>query len=1338
MGDLRPEDIDALMGNTPRPVTNGFTAPPVPPPASLTPDTIDTMMSGTVTPEQVQLKPLAPTYDYSQDAWARTQQAFELLAKERAQGYDHIQDSLKGTAVLFGHASYDQVQKERQVKLNAESMMHVQDRAGRYIPWMVELADPVGEALAYLEISTAAGATGAATGTAIGATMGAPLGVGGAAAGAAFGASIGTNAAIWEANMAIDAGSIYLHLRDLGAEHDLARNIAIVSAPVTALTALVNVNLTGAVAREAFKKAFVKHFANKNLINPGLAKFLSNAGVTGVLAASNQTVRLLGQDIAANFDHEIPRPEEWVQQIGQAFVAGAFTGGSINTAIAGVSHGVGKLGAGLRAVYEAIGREAAKALPDLELSVVPPTSPVSKQIVHQVELVLGEEATLPQFAQVGQARKWIEGLIKEFGEDEARKIIEEMTRKTPAQRRVLMGRVVEDVFQDEPPPAQPKATGGRLNEHERMIERQQSQTQPERARARAGEEKLKATADAAEKEAAKLAGFVDVDVWQRVMSNVVNPKNLPTFASKQQAQAWLDALVREHGMKEAQRIVRQLVSHAKGAGSAQSVAFVKQATRSLPVGKIAKTAVRSVAEKAARIAKAEVELHSAEKRLNDPTVTGKAHAVARNDKYNALVTIADTAIAGDTAAQLEHPTTRLKRISNPMVVNMRNFGSTFHPYKARAEQMFQLSKDAEELARNFDLTPARRKYDEMNQLFTKMFSDSMQKALGKKPFEVQKILVKSQKDKVKFDYRQLENKTFEGKQRPSNTTVTWEGSVSEFVDLYLKIHDPDAKNGLVTGNGFSIDKPLSKDMLTMWNQVHSLMKRNPEWQKLADGYSDFYKKRRLPVEAFILKQTGQILHLEDTYGGLIKRSDTANLDLDPTVDHNGTNLASWIAQTFNRNVTGTLKARKPESKLPILQSDALENVLSTNRQIANKIAFTDIAAIHGKLYENGHIQRRIDSVFGKQDILRIQKEHLRDVTYRVPKAEGEFTKFGLKLVRGFYPVALGGDAFQYVKQMWGSFSAIAYSDPMTYVRAQIEYTKNSTIWDARYSRSPEVQARYGGNFRKTVTGISDVMAITEKSHALEDFYSAPVQLGDRASIPRVGLPIYIHAREKLGMNDLDAFNHSLEGIELTTSTFRPEYLSQWSRDPASKVLSAFLTQPILMSSRMISKAQAFANHGFDKSAAGDKARGQFHDAILGAKLGALAYGSTTAAVNIALSGGDDVDDQMASVLNTAILEPAVPVWTDLAHMALTSSENLILNTKQNVWELKRIDQDVLNDTIRMGTTVGEMFVTPEKQVDLVGLMADYTGSIVNVMNPLVKLPSKPFRAAEKALKESEE
>lgn len=1301
---------------------------------------------------QVPKMDFSPTFETYSGLWDATQNTIERLSKARLQGYDTIGLSLKGYGVLRGLVSYETVLQDQQKQLKQQELQKNEDQSKKYLPLTVEAMAPIAEAIPYVETTMAELFTGGAIGGAAGSVI---PGVGNAA-----GAVVGSQGMVWATNAAIDTGDIYLKLREAGADHQLASNIARPAGALTGATGMLDANILTGAARVAFQKEFVKHLA-KGTVNPGFMRYLTSVGVGTATAGVTAGIKEMSKEMAAVFDKDVKRPEDVGKAVVEAMKSGLLTTATMVPIFGAAGKSAAHMAKAMRALRQVIDAQTAKPSAT-GTSVAPVPSPPQAQDVGfpRAQEVPSAKQQLIDAAKKDveeKLAKWLE--LKGMSDKQTQVVLdlqaahnENVFDKSAKKAMVDANKVglrIEDnmkkasreyaaaidylekvtetaEFPAQGPPKKP-ATQVRPTVNKEAETIRVKPTIAAAERQRIGREKLQQEVVDAEAEAAKLAGFVDVDVFRKARAEIEIPRQFPQFSSRQQLESWLQDLVATHGREEAEAIVRDLVDKLKATKpeTAQIEAWLKETRKGLPVGGVAPTTKRAKAEKRLRLANANLKLFDAEQRLNDPEVTGSARRKAVSDLADGLVDMANTGMAGDTALQLEDATKRLQRIDNPLTKIVRNLGVSLHPYYLKWRLLFQKSQDADKLAENYDLGPARKTFNDLRDLFKGMLVDSMTEAYGKNSLKTMQRLLATKSNSVKFRHKELANQDHKGRQRPGRVE-TVKMTEDELLKLWLQFNDPDLRKGLETGNGYSFD-PL--DGMSMYSQVKAHIEASEDLKRFAKGYLDFYRKRKPLVEEYYRQRYGQSVDLGDHYSGYARREGYADLDLDPTAG--GQHHADWWSRTFNRTIrAGTLKSRKPESKLPVHRSSAYDDAWSTNSSIAKTMAFSDIADAHGQVLKNSDFLRFVEHTFGEKDAFNWKSnvdwinQHLRDTAQRIPDAESVWAKVAMEFLRASYPIKLGLDVFQYAKQLTGALAAIPHVGTRRFIRAQIDYHHRSAFVDALMNRDKDLQRRWGVQFRSTVTGVEmpDLDAHTIGG-ATQRAMGYPMEKGDQAASPLVWWPAYVRVREE-GGGHYEAVTFADRIVEATQSTFRIEMLPQMARDMNLKFVSAFLTQPMLMASTLTTKLQTVLNHPTQVAAWKD-----LGVSALAIKTSALAYLSIGAGVRYLLQPtSEKVQEEIFNLAASFVTEPAIPIVSDLIHNTLVSGAMLAWNGKTHMWEYNELPADVANNTAKLFVDTLRFVSDPDTTVTHWTLLKDFVGSVFNLK---LKIPQKPVEAIDK-------
>lgn len=738
----------------------------------------------------------------------------------------------------------------------------------------------------------------------------------------------------------------------------------------------------------------------------------------------------------------------------------------------------------------------------------------------------------------------------------------------------------------------------------------------------------------------------------------------------------------------------------------------------------------ALAARKAKLSAATRDLATAEAALRNTDVKGEALGIARQKAADALADMLDAAAIGSRYEQLVDPTIiNLKeKFGNSLQTAMRGWTSWGRSYEQKFRLALQLDPEAEALAANFSLTKARDRVIQIEQTLETMFKEIITDRMNKSWSKVQDRIHTAQTSKVKFTHTPLPHVN---KGQPVEVTMTED----KLLKLYNEIvHDvADSRKGHERGNGYDLNYDNPNSLI---RKVRDLVESDPDRRAMADANQIFYRKRAPLVEAYIERNEGEAAALPEGYSGKLNRPEAKDFELDPR-----TGGSAWVGSTHGVRATGPMAGRalrrNPDAEGPIETVGMFSEIVNSNRNFANAMAFQDLAPIHHQLLEKSTTEKRIAQVMGDTKLLDLLKEHLKDIVVNTPKAQHLAEKFVMGATRAMYTIRLGADAAQFVKQQSSLFSSFAYAkDPRSIFIGLHLVDKERAFFENLISRDIGTQGRFD-HFFETATGIP-VGKFKQGAGWYEKTMQLPIKEGDKETTLKTTAIIYIDGLRQ-GFGHTKSMANARKVNELLNSTGTVELLPSIARKVYSPI-GQFMVQPQLMMSKMNDLWRDVFNFGLGQAGA-ERSAQAWKEALIGTsaiKLSVASYaGLGLAAKSIVdtMTGSWDDDKFQHGLLDLTATAAGgadmfdYPVLTDIRHSVYVSAENLVLNKKLKRWELKTIPGKVAEDSGAFMYDVYALYSNPETTVTWGSALADWSGSVFNI----TRIPSAPVKAASKVI-----
>jgi hypothetical protein len=493
--------------------------------------------------------------------------------------------------------------------------------------------------------------------------------------------------------------------------------------------------------------------------------------------------------------------------------------------------------------------------------------------------------------------------------------------------------------------------------------------------------------------------------------------------------------------------------------------------------------------------------------------------------------------------------------------------------------------------------------------------------------------------------------------------------------------------------------------------VKEKVEGNPDLITLADASREFLGYRGPLVGAYNYGETGLHSVLPVGYSGEIKRFGAKDLDLDPYTQK-GVN--AWLSSTFGVGVKGpkpgmTL-ARKPESTLPILKSDQFADITNSNRQLASFMAYRDHAPVHRLLLEHGTVVKRAEQVTGSTGVIELTKQHLKDITVGIPRAQTFVEKLIMSSSQAMYTIQLTGDVLQYPKQLSSLPNVFAHINKTdSFIIAQESYNRNPAVINAMFSRSISTKSRYR-DFGNTMVGV-EYAKNQRDPNWFQSLMALPLVSSDKSASVLTGYTAYVDLRRQ-GMSHTKALDHANKVLNIVNSTGQIDMLPALNRAPnISSTLSTFMVQPQLGMSRIKDLNSDLINFGFGQ-AGKPRAVKAWRDAFagnVGLKLGTAMYAGIGVAAAIALNPSEDAKEKVsnwaAQVTASGYFD--FPGVNDLAHHAFVTGTNLVFNVKTRAWEFKSVPLAIAKENGLFFYDMMKILTDPETSITYADALGHY-------------------------------
>lgn len=526
------------------------------------------------------------------------------------------------------------------------------------------------------------------------------------------------------------------------------------------------------------------------------------------------------------------------------------------------------------------------------------------------------------------------------------------------------------------------------------------------------------------------------------------------------------------------------------------------------------------------------------------------------DTRNEVIQSIYPGITSEEVAILSRPQGELLNPDRDSLVNrfkraVKTLGMEIFSWEGKLDILAQDIKASlrDSLKAKLDAAGPEIKKQALNRKYLDSLLDSVSKVTGVKTKDVLSLMFTNANKKIEIEF-----------DKEDGSTETVKISVAVAQDMLAQIKDPDLKDGLMHGNGFTFK---NNENIPDYRTTEGALERALENSapggintKIVQGIQDWYQKMYGEAAAEYRAATGRKLEKNQFYSGVSRR---ARKDFEGTSKEMLADMNQRFSNTTNRKAAPSFSRNRVGTTAALHFENIFTKANSYAAQLAHWRAWREQANFIDAVLRGYEVRTLMKIKYGDGFVSAINA-HLHDMAVaaiqRKTKAQEKMDRFLNRMA----PLVLLGKPLQYPKQLTGFISGMMEMNPVDLVNGVIEYHLNPLESFKEMANTDYYKNRYDNNYSTWMGAITDKNSAITRDAAINKFLGIGLIGGDKHVSTALAFAKY-KAELKAGTDKETAMSRAWQLVERTQSSSRKDQLSNLARDPVFKIITIFKQQP---------------------------------------------------------------------------------------------------------------------------------------------------------------------------------
>jgi hypothetical protein len=566
-------------------------------------------------------------------------------------------------------------------------------------------------------------------------------------------------------------------------------------------------------------------------------------------------------------------------------------------------------------------------------------------------------------------------------------------------------------------------------------------------------------------------------------------------------------------------------------------------------------------------------------------------------------------------------------------------------------------------------------------------------------------------------------------------TETWHSTRAQALNYLMQIqaakNDPQLATRLREGNHFTFGDEFANSPDSTENMLKRVLTQDE--QNLGKGYVQYLQEENGPRLAKAYKQaTGVELPLLEDYAGYAKAEGRS---VESTYDDMLVSLG--LSPDHTRSKPGTTIERV-NTKLPLAPVSILQNTLEAIDNTEHFRNWWEPTRVLNKVFQDPKVKKGIELNFGS-GMNKSLRLYIDDLTLGNQRRLAVWGGAINRMIGDAGHVVLSVDPSRYVKHVlgvvnWGLADVGGGKKlPTADLAAGIaDYYAHRKEANAFMEQSEALKNRYA-SFSDELQGVSKQSSVNDlKVNQFKELMGVALKEGDREAVRAGGWALirYVKAHGGTDAQALRLFEKGFNEIQYSASA---DMMSNLERDPNYKPITQFTRLPTTLFQQNVQAGREFLNFPTAQNFKNVVRTGLYTHLSQGLFYG-VGIANAMLLRQFGLATQKDVDHQILHTAVEMFQGPLPSILTMATTPITTSTENLILNRRDQYFDLNIMPIDIANNTYKMYKDT----VTDYQKGDLgstesnLRIMGDYLRG-PNLVMPF-KIPTAPANVVIKGIK----
>lgn len=482
---------------------------------------------------------------------------------------------------------------------------------------------------------------------------------------------------------------------------------------------------------------------------------------------------------------------------------------------------------------------------------------------------------------------------------------------------------------------------------------------------------------------------------------------------------------------------------------------------------------------------------------------------------------------------------------------LKTFGMEIFSWDGKLDIALQKlnAKLREALKDKLDASGPEIKKQSLNRRYLDSLVDSISSATGLKTKDILSRMFAGSNKKISIEFI-----------NGAGNSETLNLSVSVAQDMLAQMRDPDLKDGLLHGNGFTFK---DSETLPAYKTTEGALERALENStpggldlKIVDGVMAWYQKMYLEAAAEYRAATGRKLDKNPFYSGVSKR---ARKDFEGTSKEMLADMNQRFSNTTNKKAAPTFSRKRLGTTAALHFDNIYTKANSYAAQLAHWRSWREQANFIDAVLRGYEVRTLMKLEYGDGFVSALNA-HLHDMAVASIQRKTNAQKHVDRFLNRMAPLVLLGKPLQYPKQLTGFISGMMELSPTDLISGVVEFHMNPMKSFKQMADTDYYKNRYDNNYSTWMGAITEKDAAITRDAAINKFLGIGLIGGDKHVSTALAFAKF-KAELKNGADTETAMKRAWQLVERTQSSSRKDQLSNLARDPVFKIITIFKQQP---------------------------------------------------------------------------------------------------------------------------------------------------------------------------------